>query len=106
MSKRIYRIGVEVNDKGWSFGYQHFENVADAIKFMRQCAAYEILKARSREAKVECLRVWKDSVMNEIPSVCSQSITFLVDEVPYDFRIWSVRLHSEPISLERTAYNF
>ena len=106
MSKRIYRIGVEVNDNGWSFGYQHFENVADAVNFMRQCAAYEIFKARAREAKVECLRVWRDTVMNEIPSVGSQSISFLIDGVPYDFRIWSVRLHSEPIKLSSVAHNF
>ena len=106
MSKRIYRVGVEENDTGWSFGYQHFENVADAVKFMRQYAAYVIFKARAREAKVECLRVWKDSVMNEIPSVASQSITFLVDGVPYDFRVWSVRLHSEPIKLSNVAYHF
>ena len=106
MNKSIYRVGLEVNDTGWSFGYHHFENVVDAVKFMRQCAAYEIFKARAAERNVDCLRVWNDTVMDEIPRVGSQSVTFLIDGVPYDFRVWAVCLHSEPVKLSNVAYNF
>ena len=106
MTKSIYRVGVEVNDTGWSFGYHHFENVIDAIRFMRQCAAYEILNGRARGAKVECLKIWSDSVMEETPRIGSQSVTFLINGVPYDFRVWAVKLHSDLVSLSSVAYNF
>lgn len=97
MSRLIYVVASEVDDSGFDFGCNYFEKAEDAIMFMRSWVAKQILKMRRDGKKVACLKVWKDHVMDDWNTE-SQDITFMVDDVPYDFRVWAFNLHSESVS--------
>lgn len=96
MSKKVYMVGCECNDKGWSFGDHVFSLPENAIQLMRDYVAKFIRHRRSEGQEVRDLCVWRDTVMNDA-SEKSQTITFNVGGDFYDFRVWAVNLHSERI---------
>ena len=102
MSRLIYVVASEVNDRGFDFGCNYFEKAEDAIKFMRSWCAKLIRRKRRDGRKVTHLKVWRDHVMDDWNTE-SQDITFMVDDVPYDFRVWSFNLHSESIKAGKVA---
>lgn len=102
MSRLIYVVASEVNDRGFDFGCNYFEKAEDAIKFMRSWVAKQILNMRRDGKKVAYLKVWKDHVMDDWGTE-PQDITFMVDGVPYDFRVWAFDLHSESIQAGKVA---
>lgn len=102
MSRNIYVVASEVDDMGFDFGCNYFENAEDAIKFMRSWVAKLIIRKRREGRKVTHLKVWRDHVMDDWNKE-SQDITFMVDDVPYDFRVWAFNLHSESIKADKVA---
>lgn len=102
MSRVIYVVASEVDDRGFDFGCNYFEKAEDAIKFMRSWVAKLIMSKRRDGRKVTHLKVWKDHVMDDWDTE-SQDITFMVDGVPYDFRVWAFDLHSESIQAGKVA---
>lgn len=97
MSRLIYVVASEVDDRGFDFGCNYFEKAEDAIKFMRSWVAKLIMSKRRDGRNVTHLKVWKDNVMDDWDTE-SQDITFVVDGVPYEFRVWAFNLHSESVS--------
>lgn len=102
MSKTIYAVASEVDDRGFDFGCNYFEKAEDAIKFMRSWVAKLIRRKRRDGRNVTHLKVWRDHVMDDWNTE-SQDITFMVDDVPYDFRVWAFNLHSESINASKVA---
>lgn len=102
MSRIIYVVASEVDDRGFDFGCNYFEKAEDAIKFMRSWVAKRIIYFRREGKKVTHLKVWKDHVMDDW-SKESQDITFMVNGVPYDFRVWAFDLHSESIPASKVV---
>lgn len=102
MSKTIYVVASEVDDRGFDFGCNYFEKAEDAIKFMRSWVAKLIRRKRRDGRNVTHLKVWRDHVMDDWNTE-SQDITFMVDDVPYDFRVWAFNLHSESINASKVA---
>lgn len=96
--KKIFTIMYEVDDKGWLSGHHAFEKVEDAVQHMRDYVANFIMYRRAEGKKVTRLFVWRDRVMNCASVTDSQTISFMVDGVPYEFRVWSLNLHSEKLN--------
>ena len=96
MSKKVYIVGHEMNDKGWKMGYQAFKLPNDAVQLMRDCVAKYIRERRSDGQKVKNLHVWSDRVMLDSAEK-SQTITFTVDNYFHDFRVFAITLHDEKI---------
>lgn len=102
MSRTIYVVASEVDGRGFDFGCNYFEKAEDAIKFMRSWVAKLIRRKRRDGRNVTHLKVWRDHVMDDWNTE-SQDITFMVDDVPYDFRVWAFNLHSESINASKVA---
>lgn len=100
MSKKVYIVGCECNDKGWSFGDHVFTLPEHAIQLMRDYVAKFIKARRAEGVVVKDLYVWRDTVMNDA-SEKSQTITFNIEGDFYDFRVWAVNLHSERIPAKK-----
>ena len=97
MSKKVYVVGREVNDKGWKMGVHYFTLPENAIKFMRSYVAKFIMNERAKGHKVSNLHVSRDTVMNDSFEK-SQTISFREDRYFFEFRVWSFNLHSERIT--------
>lgn len=96
MSKKVYVVGHECDDKGWKMGYHSFERAEDAIQLMRDYVAKDIRYCRSQGHVVRNLHVWGDVVMND-SSEKSQTINYLRNGHFHEFRVWAITLHSERI---------
>lgn len=102
MSRLIYVVASEADDRGFDFGCNYFEKAEDAIKFMRSWVAKLIRSKRRDGRKVTHLKVWRAHVMDDWNTE-SQDITFMIDDVPYDFRVWAFNLHSESITAKNVV---
>lgn len=96
MSKKVYMVGHECDDKGWKMGYHSFTRPEDAVQLMRDYVAKNIRYSRSQGLVVRNLHVWRDTVMNDA-SEKSQTISYMSDGHFHEFRVWAVNLHSERI---------
>lgn len=96
MSKKVYVVGHECDDKGWKMGRNAFTRVEDAIQSMRDYVAKDIMQSRSKGHKVRYFHVWRDTVMEDA-SEKSQTINYMSNGHYHEFRIWAVNLHSERI---------
>ena len=96
MSKKVYMVGHECDDKGWKMGYHSFTLPQDAVQLMRDYVAKNIRYSRSQGRVVKNLYVWRDTVMNDA-SENSQTISYMCDGHFHEFRVLAVDLHSERI---------
>ena len=100
MSKKVYMVGCECNDKGWIFGNHVFILPEHAIQLMRDYVAKFVRARRAEGVVVKDLYVWRDTVMNDA-SEKSQTITFNADGDFYDFRVCAKDFHLDGIPAEK-----
>lgn len=96
MSKKVYMVGHECDDKGWKMGMHAFTLPEQALQLMRDYVAKEIRYSRSQGYKVSRLHIWRDTVMNDAAEN-SQTITYICNGHFHEFRVWAINLHSESI---------